>query len=134
VTQTELGYLDSKWDGITSFASGYLSVGHRFDAWLPYAMVAAAQPRGEATSVTAPDPSFDELAGAVTSFYQGARISQRTVSLGARWDCLANVALKLQLDHTTIDRHGGGLWWNDNGPVAGARRVTTFSANLNFVF
>jgi hypothetical protein len=123
--------------------SAYVSVGHRFGAVTAFGMLGAAR-----TPRDAPDvpqwagqlaPIIGQVAaaniqavGSAAAYAAGAaRIDQRSISGGMRWDVHPRVALKLQWDHFAIRRTGSLLWGTRNLESASANVV---SATLDFVF
>lgn len=133
--QSQLMYtfLDSESDMVPNFHSGYLSLGYRLGDWTPYITfsIIEAQSQNRATSPQASPlpPSFGtpDLDGLN---YPG----QHTLSLGARYDFLPNMALKFQVDRSNVRREGRQwiLWREVEADWNG--RATVFSATLDFVF
>jgi hypothetical protein len=71
------------------------------------------------------------LAALATAAANSGLVSQRTLSLGMRWDLNPQLALKLQWDRTFISTHGD-LLWSHSSSEAGRADIT--SAMLDFVF
>jgi hypothetical protein len=71
------------------------------------------------------------LGEAVSAQANSARQNQTSLSLGLRWDFDAQMALKLQYDHTRIRANGGGLWADATVEPAHANAL---AATLDFVF
>jgi hypothetical protein len=130
---------------------GYSSIGYRIGSVIPFVMVARTLPKQDVTPlpsdwVTPLTPAFGSVAAnliqsgaaqAVQS-YDLARMDQRSVSLGMRWDFAAQTALKLQWDYFHVYDTGWGLWGN-NAPAgaavpSGADYANVFSATLDFLF
>lgn len=114
----------------------YLSVARRVEDWTPFAAYSVYRPDNALRT-----PQNDWGAGLNSALRDPAagladttRISQRTTSLGARWDFRLNAAVKLQWDHTEIDRYGYGLWYGRSGTYPAANRVNVLSATVDFVF
>ena len=118
--------------------AAYASLGRRFGEFMPYLAMSQFRASAQEAAATSDwsllgaDPARLQ-AGAVRAT-NSARIDQRTVSLGARWDFHQQMALKLQWDGTAIERNGYGLWSvADTRPLNGDKvRVLTLS--LDFVF
>jgi len=122
---------------------GYLSAARRIDEVTLFGVAGLAR----TSRAPLPDPQWSAalaplvgpaLAGqaqalgqAIASSYNLARQDQRSFSLGARWDCNAQVALKLQADRIHSKAFGGGLWAYD---TRAAHRATVVSASMDFVF
>ena len=63
--------------------------------------------------------------------YNRGRENQGSVSIGARWDFNAQIALKAQLDVVRNAAMGGGLWSFNTGA---AHHASVLSAGMDFVF
>ena len=143
VIQGEFGYLESNWSSLPSTLSGYLSVGHHFDDFTPYIVLAAVKSVGSTaynppppvTGDKATDAGLTTLYNAASSFTKGIRVDQRTISLGLRWDFYHNMAMKFQWDLSEVGAAEGGLWWK---PVPASLSEKTYvnllSTSLNFAF
>ena len=59
---------------------------------------------------------------------------QQTVSAGARWDFMANVALKLQYDHMNMGVGSAGVLGNVQPGFQTGGTVHLFSASMDFVW
>jgi hypothetical protein len=59
---------------------------------------------------------------------------QRTMSVGARWDVMQNVAIKLQYDHTRLGAGSPGTLINLQPGFKPGGTVNLFSAAVDFVF
>jgi len=128
-------YLDSESDMVPDFHSGYLSVGYRLGDWTPYMSFSIIAARsdidmGAGTPSTAPLPPAFGTVNIAGINHPG----QHTLSLGARYDFLPNMALKLQVDRSNVRREGRQwmLWRDIEADWNG--RATLFSATLDFVF
>jgi hypothetical protein len=58
---------------------------------------------------------------------------QRTMSVGARWDFMKNVAFKAQYDHTRIGAGSPGLLINIQPGFQSGGTVNLFSLAIDFV-
>jgi predicted porin len=119
----------------------YLSGGYRLDKVTPhitYAETKADRNTSEpGLTLSALPPS---LAGPAASLNAGlnailgAGPSQKTVSVGARWDFAKNTALKLQFDHTRLGAGSPGTLINIQPGFQTGGKFNVFSATLDFVF
>lgn len=123
---------------------GYGSAGYRIGSNVTVYGMAG---RGKSSLDPLPDPAWGTtlapvigpvaaaqaqyLADRVSYDSNQARVDQRSLTLGMRWDLGAQVALKLQADRVSSAAYGGGLWaWNTSAP----HRANVFSGTLDFVF
>lgn len=120
--------------GTRSAQSAYVSLGRRLGDFTFYSMLGRSLSRLPVQ--TAPDwsgisPEAQHLAQQLTDGINGSRSRQTTLSLGARWDFHAQMALKVQVDHFRVAKTGSGLWV---GPGQQAARPNVLSATLDFTF
>ena len=120
---------------------GYASAGRRFGDWTLYS--AYSQVRSSAPAVAVPqwasslafNPALAAQAQALgTAAARTANLgrpSQRTTSLGGRWDFHPQMSLKLQWDQIRTESNGASLW-TQTTPDSGTSHVT--SVLLDFVF
>ena len=104
--------------------------GWRFGNFTPYAMVA----RQRVTSDTQYSGVANPMLGAyVNGLLASGNTSQKSWSLGLRWDLAKNMALKAQYDRLRPD-HGAtaGLLMSDSASTLSARSVATLA--MDFVF
>jgi hypothetical protein len=122
---------------------GYTSIARRFDAVTVFTMVG----RARTSRAPVPDPDWTAaltpilgpagaagaqgLGAATATSYNAGRENQGSLSIGARWDVNAQVALKLQYDAIRVNAHGGGIW-AFNTPSA--HHADVLSAGMDFVF
>jgi hypothetical protein len=139
----EVGYLDSGWDLQPNMLSAYLSLGRHIGQVTPYLLLAKAHsdsyrdnlPPPALTSIPQIDVPLQTLRVATENVFHLVGVDQNTVSLGARWDILTTVALKLQWDHTHVAAESAWLWWNNTGiRPAPAATVDLVSASVNWVY
>ena len=122
---------------------GYASAARRFGDTTLFAMVGRARssraplPNPQWIAPLAPVLGPAQAAGAqalgqsIATSYNLSREDQGSVSVGARWDVNAQMALKLQFDAVRSSAYGGGLWaWN----TYAAHHAGLVSAGLDFVF
>ncbi len=124
----------------TQFA--YVGVARRFGAVSIFGMTGSARsnapvptvPQWQAQLAPLVGPALAAQAqalGTVAAYVGNARVYQRSLSVGARWDLHPQIALKLQLDHFRIDANGGANWGNQSKDAASPNVV---SATMDFVF
>lgn len=109
----------------------YLTVGKRFEAWMPYATVARRWTSG---------PNQDSRAGflqpQVAALLTGTRFDSTSLSLGLARDLNENIKLKLQADWIQPDGNSWGLYTN-HGPNYSYQKADSdwlLSLSLDFVF
>ncbi len=122
---------------------GYASVARRIDDVTVFTMVGRArssraplpQPQWAAALAPVVGPALaaqaQYLGADIAGQYNSGRENQGSVSIGARWDVNAQIALKLQLDAIRSAAFGGGLW-GFNTPAA--HHASVISAGMDFVF
>ncbi len=120
---------EAAYNGRAGFASagvyGYVTAAYRFDNIQPYISWARTyRSTGDATS----NPIINELRTG------GTNMSQSTVSLGARWDVVHNVALKTQIDRVRPDNGLPGQLINTQSGYQPGARYTVGSVAVDFVF
>ncbi len=119
----------------------YTSAGYRFGDFTPYLAYARVKSNSPTTEAgldlaglapvearSGADLNAD-LSGLLTTIPQ-----QRTVSIGMRWDCMTDVALKLQFDRVTPTGGSRGTFINVQPGFRSGRSVNVASAVLDFVF
>jgi hypothetical protein len=119
----------------------YATGGYRFHTLTPYATYARARTSTARTSAgltvanlpPAAAPAAAQLNGILDSVLATIR-SQHSVSLGARWDFVRNVAAKLQFDHTLVDAGSDAQLrtLQPNYPTGGT--LNLISVSVDFVF
>ncbi|MDP2677541.1 MAG: porin [Rhodoferax sp.] len=121
-------------------AAWYVSGGYRLGNVIPYVTYAQINPDNlsdPGLNVSTLPPS---LAGPATSLNTAlnsllsSKPSQRTVSVGGRWDFMKNTALKLQYDHTRIEAGSIGILTNIQPGFQLGGKINMFSATIDFVF
>jgi hypothetical protein len=124
-----------------SRSAWYVSAGHRFGKLTPYATYARTH-ADSATSdpglpLAALPPSAQGLASGLNAALneQLDRIPrQRTVSVGARWDLLANAAIKLQYDEVRPEAGSQGTFGQLQPGYVRGSRARLFSVAVDFLF
>jgi len=125
---------------IGSQTAWYVSGGYRLRDFTPYVTYAAVS-MDSATS----DPGLNIatvsplLTGAAIGLNAGlngiiASTARRTLSVGARWDFMHNVDLKVQYDHMSLDAGSHGNLINLQRDYRPGGKVNVFSATIDFVF
>ncbi|MDB5934399.1 MAG: hypothetical protein JWQ01_1743 [Massilia sp.] len=119
----------------------YASTGYRvgnFTPYLGYARVRAASPASEPGLDLAGVPPAAAPAAAQLNWYLGEVLStipiQRTTSIGTRWDCATDVALKLQFDRVKPLAGSHGTFMHVQPSFRSGRSISVASAVLDFVF
>ncbi|HLO65871.1 MAG TPA: hypothetical protein VK188_02560 [Holophaga sp.] len=116
--------------------SGYLSLGWRLGAFVPYATFSRAvsdrPPVPELGAMPSlPDPVSQALVGGVRDLMRAGAMDQRTVSAGLRWDFAENADLKFQVDR--VSAHDSTAGWQVIQPGWNGR-ATVFTVTLDFIF
>lgn len=120
----------------------YVLGGYRIGAFLPYVSFSklkvddpnAAMPAG-ASGFGAP------VVAGVQGILNTQKISQRTTSVGVRWDVMRNVALKAQYDRVSKPANSNGLFLVADPATASGQSflnnkkdVNVFTVSMDFVF
>lgn len=111
--------------------AGYVLLAYRLGLWTPYLNVSG--------SIAHPDhhvltglPLPNVLDSAVSDMLPRAEATQRTLSLGVRYDIFKNVDLKAQIDEIETFDHATFLWRNTTRTWDGGG--TVFTLTLDFIF
>lgn len=118
----------------------YLSSGYRFGSLTPFLTYAHVGAVGNHSAGLDTTGLPDELAGeayGLNAALQGLLASipvQHTWSIGARWDVLENVDLKVQLDRTSLGAGSSGTLINLQPNFQTGSSYTVFSAAVDFIF
>jgi len=127
-----------------SYTAGYASLGRRFGSLTTLATV--SEVKSASPALTAPQwgtalapfvgPALAQqsqfLADTATASLNNVRLSQRTWSIGTRYDLDSSWALKVQWDQVRVNANGAGLWGGSRGPDPARARIATFV--VDFVF
>jgi len=139
-------FIMGEWGSVESRSVGgkaaawYVSGGYRLGNVTPYVTYAQINPDNlsdPGLNVSTLPPS---LAGPATSLNTAlnsllsSKPSQRTVSVGGRWDFTKNTAFKLQYDHTRIEAGSTGILINTQPGFQLGGKINMFSATVDFVF
>jgi hypothetical protein len=110
LAQAELSHSDSNAAGPNDWHA-YGAVAWRFAPFTVFGMAGRAKPDGDAarTPTTWPAP-LARVGGVAALTANLARVDQRSVSAGLRWDFHPQAAAKFQVDHFKVHPTGSGLW------------------------
>ena len=118
------------------YASGGIRA-WKFTPYLTYAHESAAINSDPGIPLAGLSPAQAGMAAglnaALNAILQGIP-AQSTVSLGARWDAVKNVDLKVQFDHTRLGADSNGTLINVQRGFQPGGTVNVISATLDFVF
>ncbi|MBC8026259.1 MAG: porin [Steroidobacteraceae bacterium] len=111
----------------------YAQFGYRVREWTPYAAYANSRDRHDVHDAGLPNfPMLAPLNAAVVAIQKGSRSTQRTASLGVRYDFNSHVDFKFQADRTHV---ADSSLMFDYRPDAGSPfDMTVFTAAVDFVF
>jgi len=121
----------------------YISSGFRFDKFTPYFIYAKAKAKSETSdpglTLSALPPELVGTAAAMNGALNSTALLksipvQNTISLGARWDVMKDVSLKVQYDYTTLRNGSFGTLINLQPGFQPDSKVKVVSAVLDFVF
>ncbi len=115
--------------------SWYTTAGYRIAAWTPYLGFAKTTPKlPHETSVAGAPVGFNNLVGAVNNIVGTISGSQKTVSLGLRWDAVDNVAVKVQYDRLTTSENTPGRFINANANFRSGDSANLITFAVDFLF
>jgi hypothetical protein len=119
----------------------YVSAGPRLGKWTPYATYARLRVESETSDpglpVSALPPALAPAAAARNAGLNAqlaGLATQRTASIGARWDFRRNVALKTQFDRVRRAAGSPGTFGNRQPGFEPGGRADVFSLAVDFVF
>jgi hypothetical protein len=119
----------------------YVSGGHRIGKVTPYLTYAQVRPDSNTSdpglTLSGLPPAAAAVAESLNAGLNGSLAtiaSQKTVSVGARWDLKQGVDLKLQLDRTQLGRDSQGWLTNLQPGFELGSSVNVISATIDFVF
>lgn len=117
---------------LSDSTSWYVSAGYRFGKFTPYVTLGGTKAHVEPV---APGGLFNINDGLNTALYS-ATPTQKTASLGIRWDFMQNMALKAQYDRIKTGDKSTGRFRIDQGSTAfkPGTSVNVFTVALDFVF
>jgi hypothetical protein len=129
--------------GVLARADGwYVTTGYRFRKAMPYVTVAELNSKTPAESGIPlaglpPGPLLDgagALNAALGSALGAAAPSQKSLTLGLRWDVLTSAALKFENQHIRLDDRSAGRLGNLQPGFRPGGDADVFSIALDFVF
>jgi hypothetical protein len=119
----------------------YVSGGHRISKFTPYATYASLKAESETSDPGLPLAGLPPEAAAAAAFLNATLNSQlaiqptqKTASLGVRWDFAKNAALKVQYDHIRLGASSRGTFGNVQPGFQLGGTVRIVSAAVDFVF
>jgi hypothetical protein len=122
-------------------AAWYVSAGHRWNKFTPYATYARLKGLSNTSDPGIPlaglPPQVAAVAGqlnAVLDSQLAVLPTQSTLSVGVRWDLLRSAALKLQYDRVTPGAGSHGVFGNIQPGFQPGTTVHLISATFDFVF
>ncbi|HRK11549.1 MAG TPA: hypothetical protein PKV00_11100 [Thauera sp.] len=122
-------------DAFTSSARGaYASLGRRSGAFTPYLVLARQWQDEPAVRLATADPGLGAL---VSAFNRSRNQSQRSLTLGVRWDFASAAALKTELTHVRTERGAHGTFIARGDPFARGldnRAINLLSVSVDVVF
>ncbi len=120
----------------------YVLGGYRIGAFLPYVSFSKLKVDDPNAAMPAGADGFGaEVVGGVQGILNTQKISQRTTSVGVRWDVMRNVALKAQYDRVSKPANSNGLFLVADPATASGQSflnnkkdVNVFTVSMDFVF
>jgi len=107
-------------------------VGYRIQAWTPYLSFSTSRNRDPIRSTGLPDiPELEPINAVVEQLQRDMRATQRSASIGVRWDLSPRWDLKLQADFISIDESALNF---DRRGTPGDTDMTVLTAGVDFVF
>lgn len=120
--------------------SGYVSGGIRVKKFTPYVTLSILDKKHvdedgiPLAGLPAPLAGFGGLINSIMVPIAQNPTSQQTLSLGARWDLMTNIALKAQYDHIDLDKGSHGLLGNIQPGFVPGGSLNVISLTVDFVF
>lgn len=134
IIQTEIGFIDSEFDGFLPAINSYLSIGRNFDTITPYLLFGYIKSTEDPEKAPDLPPELDIVEHLIQPVYDSGFYDQKTLSCGIRWDIRHDTALKAQWDHTWTNNAGASLWTQDGAVDDDDITMDIFSVNISFVF
>ncbi len=121
-----------------SITSAYLSVGHRFGQFTPYALVSLFDSKSSDFTPSSGYQMAANYSNDLSLLSQGTDLvlrdmKQKGLGLGVRWDLNEHFALKAQWDRKFVSNVINGMWWKV-GLIDGDKTIDIFTINLDYVF
>ncbi len=134
VVRTEVGYINTKSFFSDEVRSGYVLIGHRFNTITPFvALSAIKNKRTDIPAYSGNNPFVLQLEQNLNDFAHYFHQSQKTLSVGFRWDVKPKVAVKAQLDRTWIGAYGGGLT-QQRALINNTETINRLTLTMDFLF
>ncbi len=134
--QAETSYTHSKYKLFADTASGYLSLGRRFDKLTLYALYGIAYSFDQHANVPKPIvdlPELDALYQTIDRSLNSNGVHEQSISIGLRWDVLPKVALKTEWSHYWFGNNGTRLWLRDTSGDW-PEQINLWSLSMDFIF
>jgi hypothetical protein len=128
-------YTKRKTSSYISSTTGWAAtLGYRVDKFTPYAVISQLKVDSSNVNNTIPTsvPQLAPLAAAVNGLITDQIVSQKTDSVGVRWDAWKNIDVKVQYDHIKPGAGSKGLF-NRVEPGFDSS-VSVYSVAVDFVF
>jgi hypothetical protein len=134
VVRSEVSFIDTQSLFTDEVRSGYILLGHRFERLTPFIVASALKnKRAAIPNYSGNNPFVLELESNLNDLAHYFHQSQKTVSLGMRWDVKPKLALKAQIDRTWISAYGGGVT-QQRALVNHTEVVNRFTLTMDFLF
>lgn len=138
---SEVSYLTSTNNNVSDVTGKYIGFNYHQQDHTYYLLLAHTSSKtSDADSLGVNTSALANIPGAI-DLYNGYVFSlnfyssnQSSLSLGWRWYVTENVALKTQLNRTSIDKSGGTLWKSDTIEQSSSDKINTLIVNLSFSF
>jgi hypothetical protein len=115
------------------FHKSYALFGYRLQKWTPFVSYAGSSDRTPIRDAGLPNiPMLAPLNAAVIKIQQATRSTQRTTSLGVRYDLSSRVDFKLQFDRITV--RDSSLIFDYRAVPGTPYDLTVVAATVDFVF
>ena len=134
--QSELSLVKAETSVQDKYASGYLSIGHRFGSITPYIIVSKFKTLGSREKITSAPafiPAYQQLQAITQAASNAMYTDQGSIGIGARWDVSQRVSLKAQWDSTWVEKYGDFIFEQKN-PIDKQHSFNTFSLTMDFIF
>ncbi len=118
---------------ITNTTGWYALLGYRVNQWTPYFGVGKVSYKNDENLVNPYAPAYAGAAGGRYTLTQASlntqKLAQTTISTGARWDVMPNVALKAQWDHIKKPKDSTGFFLIGDPSIA----VSPLTSSTSFL-
>lgn len=136
--QAEISRLLGERRIFTGGTAAYMTLGRRWGAWLPYVGLSSFDPQSNAQTAQLDwsllGPAAVQLQAGAILATNAARMDQKTMTVGVRWDVHPTAALKIQWDHIRTQAGGMGMWTAPADWGNGGARVNLLSTTLDWAF